>query len=792
VVRVDQVDASGSILSFVIEDNGTGYSTNPEVVISGGGGYGASATATTRGGEISAIEIEFPGRGYFNIDPANSPSAQVAFTEPLANNELNASLEVRLGGSLSLTNSGNTYYPYDDKRNEFGNKDPWIEIWDLDRDETQIDENDSRALAVAKVKDGVIQKVVVVKSGRGYRNPVAIVRGGPPRDTGNYEYNINNINVTQGDVVNNNTITRIASEKRYARYWRCTNIRETLGGRFELCGHTEWGLYPPEKCPGESFSDTNLTEERTPDVIDLWKRAHLHKDNFPHHICESTAFKLRPGDADFVDLVPDNNNTHTQMGFKTRVCSGTKANFKLLNDPYRWPHEQWEIFDAELVPFVENGEITSIQVVNGGQMYLSSEIGIMGTGSGVDIIPVFGEDGNLLSSTDPSGPNYLFDDPQLSNFEKDIIPNPVGAGQGYRERPWARDGTAVNRELTGTIFLDNRPTAGSDIFNYGEVAFYDVSLPDPGSLAVGLTYKDFLGDRVAEVRVLEPGLFKDDRELENVDLDIDFDFPGTLTNEIQVEAQAILDSTYRITRVVLDQNASRLKDGFQLGLYNEEPYVYTLARNFTVDEPTPLDLFRLNGQMGYDASSNLNYYDIYVDDDFPNQLYYGFSNPYGNGDFSSSLPAMGGKIIVTEGLPEMNWGRPQTVQDAVNRDNSAYTDQNGHYTLPNLAPGIYNVAVFAEDVNFQESTFRPDANASRVSEVVYVPGFPKLELITDARGVGVSSLLWDENSKALSVPSRSLPVAGDIRLKYSKISTIVRRYRIPYPKSIKRKCGSCQ
>jgi hypothetical protein len=177
--------------------------------------------------------------------------------------------------------------------------------------------------------------------------------------------------------------------------------------------------------------------------------------------------------------------------------------------------------------------------------------------------------------------------------------------------------------------------------------------------------------------------------------------------------------------------------------------------------------------MGYDASSNLNYYDIYVDDDFPNQFYYGFSNPYGNGDFSSSLPAMGGKIIVTEGLPEMNWGRPQTVQDAVNRDNSAYTDQNGHYTLPNLAPGIYNVAVFAEDVNFQESTFRPDANASRVSEVVYVPGFPKLELITDARGVGVSSLLWDENSKALSVPSSTLPVAGDIRLQISKISTLV-------------------
>ena len=770
VVRVDQVDANGSILSFVIEDNGTGYSTNPQVVISGGGGYGADAIATTSGGEISAIEIVFPGRGYFNIDPANTPSAQIAFTEPLENNEENASLEVRLGGSLNLTNSGNTNYPSSDGNNKIGNKDPWIEIWDLNRDETQIDENDSRALAVAKVIDGVIQKVVVVKSGRGYRNPVAIVRGGPPRDTGNYKYT--QTDYTKGDVVNSNIIEKKLSEneKRYARYWRCTNIRETLGGRFEPCGHTEWGLYPPEKCPGESFSDTNLTEERTPDVISAWKRAHMSN---PHHICESTAFRLRPDDTEYVDLVPDNNNTHTAMQFKTRVCSGTKANFKLLNDPYRWPYQQWESFDAELIPFVENGEITSIQVVNGGQMYLSSEIGIMGTGSGVDIIPVFGEDGNLLSSTDSSGPNYLFDDPQLSNFEKDIIPNPLGAGQGYKERPWARDGMSVNREIGGSTFLDNRPTAGSDIFNYGEVAFYDVVLPDPGSLSVGLTYKDYLGDRVAEVRVLEPGLFKDDRVLENVDLDINFDFPSTSTNEIQVSAQAVLDSTYRLTRVVLDQNASRVKDGLQLGLYNEEPYVYTLARNFTVDDPTSLGFFRLNGQMGYDASSNLNYYDIYVDDDFPNQFYYGFSNPYGNGDFSSSLPAMGGKIIVTEGLPEMNWGRPQTVSDAVNRDNSAYTDQNGHYTLPNLAPGIYNVAVFAEDVNFQESTFRPDANASRVSEVVYVPGFPKLELITDARGVGVSSLLWDENSKAQSVPSRSLPVGEDIRLNINKISTVV-------------------
>ena len=98
-----------------------------QVLLYGGGGYGASAIATLSGGEVSAIEIEFPGRGYFNIDPTNTPSAQIAFTESLANNEKNATLEVRLG-SLALTNSGKPNYPSSDNANKIGNKDPWIEI----------------------------------------------------------------------------------------------------------------------------------------------------------------------------------------------------------------------------------------------------------------------------------------------------------------------------------------------------------------------------------------------------------------------------------------------------------------------------------------------------------------------------------------------------------------------------------------------------------------------------------------------------------------------------------------
>ena len=176
----------------------------------------------------------------------------------------------------------------------------------------------------------------------------------------------------------------------------------------------------------------------------------------------------------------------------------------------------------------------------------------------------------------------------------------------------------------------------------------------------------------------------------------------------------------------------------------------------------PLNFIRLNGQMGYDEKADLNYYDLYVDDNLPNQFYFGYSNTYEIGDFSSALPAMGGKVTVTEGLPEMNWGKAETLQDAVNRDNSVYTDQHGYYTLTNLTPGIYNVAVFTEDNKFQESTYRPDTNASRVSEVVYIPGFPTLELVTDFKGVGVSSLLWSENSKKISVPSKSLPQISHI------------------------------
>ena len=70
------------------------------------------SVSVSRGVEaVFAIE---PGRGYFNIDPSNTPEAALEFTG-LANPEQNASLELRLGGSLSTivpTNPNSTTISY--------------------------------------------------------------------------------------------------------------------------------------------------------------------------------------------------------------------------------------------------------------------------------------------------------------------------------------------------------------------------------------------------------------------------------------------------------------------------------------------------------------------------------------------------------------------------------------------------------------------------------------------------------------------------------------------------------
>ena len=68
-----------------------------------------------------------------------------------------------------------------------------------------------------------------------------------------------------------------------------------------------------------------------------------------------------------VDLMDGFNNTtldysnvthtHYNVGFKTRVCGGTKVGFILLNDPYRHPYEDWETWDANISVITQQGKL---------------------------------------------------------------------------------------------------------------------------------------------------------------------------------------------------------------------------------------------------------------------------------------------------------------------------------------------------------------------------------------------------------------------------------------------------
>ena len=186
---VGAVDQDGAILNFTKIDGGQGYNPDrpPTVVITGGGGSGASAKATVADdGSIDTVEIESGGRGYFNINPSNQPTAQLVVdpTDPLIGLEQDANLSVRLGGFLNgiprCNRCGDGHHANTSDRHEdkfYYHRDPWVEIWDRNRSEITIDEMGDRALATAKVRNGKIEKVIVLKSGRGYIDPVAYACG---------------------------------------------------------------------------------------------------------------------------------------------------------------------------------------------------------------------------------------------------------------------------------------------------------------------------------------------------------------------------------------------------------------------------------------------------------------------------------------------------------------------------------------------------------------------------------------------------------------------------------------
>ena len=64
VEGVANIDTSGIITDIAVANPGRFYQDPPFVLITGGGGVGAKATARIFQGEVVGIDVTDPGRGY--------------------------------------------------------------------------------------------------------------------------------------------------------------------------------------------------------------------------------------------------------------------------------------------------------------------------------------------------------------------------------------------------------------------------------------------------------------------------------------------------------------------------------------------------------------------------------------------------------------------------------------------------------------------------------------------------------------------------------------------------------
>ena len=253
---------------------------------------------------ISMVTVLTGGNGYYNLDPTNIPTARMDFNA--SGQETNASLEVRLGGSVaqipecttcnaSKNPNQSTGYNLTDFHEHTG---AWIEIWDQGRDERNITQ---RALAVPKVRNGIIEKIVVVESGSGYVDPVVKVRGIAPRH-GYYNDGRNN--------------------QYESRIWMCSNLRETRGGELVKCGHIERGMYPPENCPGEVDTGFPVGAAVGANTIQQWQQRHDNRQDAAgtFHSCNNGLVDVTLMDGSITNLdYSAETSTHYNVGFKTRV-----------------------------------------------------------------------------------------------------------------------------------------------------------------------------------------------------------------------------------------------------------------------------------------------------------------------------------------------------------------------------------------------------------------------------------------------------------------------------------------
>jgi len=144
-----EVVVNGSLTSFVVTNEGSGYTESPLVSIVGGGGIGATAQAVVTGGRVTRILVEQPGSGY-----TSQPSVSITGgggTGATATASVRGPIQ-----SVSLTNAGSGYTGLPTVRVNSG----------------------EGALAQPIVINGRIVSIAIINSGSGYTTAPEIVING--------------------------------------------------------------------------------------------------------------------------------------------------------------------------------------------------------------------------------------------------------------------------------------------------------------------------------------------------------------------------------------------------------------------------------------------------------------------------------------------------------------------------------------------------------------------------------------------------------------------------------------
>ena len=144
-----EVVVNGSLTSFVVTEQGSGYTESPLVSIVGGGGIGATAQAVVTGGRVTRILVEQPGTGY-----TSQPSVSITGGGGQGA-EATANVRGPIQG-VTLTSGGSGYTALPKVRVNSG----------------------EGALAQPIVINGRIVSIAIINSGSGYTTAPEIVING--------------------------------------------------------------------------------------------------------------------------------------------------------------------------------------------------------------------------------------------------------------------------------------------------------------------------------------------------------------------------------------------------------------------------------------------------------------------------------------------------------------------------------------------------------------------------------------------------------------------------------------